>query len=74
MTETYSLAIKGRRADSPTVLTPITLGDSAARLGNQSSTMQQGTQVLCKGNDGSLAYYTIDAERSTPGAPVLLKV
>jgi hypothetical protein len=80
--ETYSLAVTGLRADSPWTAKPITLGDSAAQgisaSGNTAGGLQYaartGVQVLCKRNDGSQAWYTIDAERSTPAAPVLKAV
>lgn len=75
MAETYSLAAKGRLADSPYTFSGTTLGDSAGRgNGQQAGLMMNGTQILCKNFDGSLSWYTIDSTRSTPGNPVLLKV
>lgn len=82
MTETYSLAATGLRADSPFTPKPLTLPDSAAQginasiqqWGGPQNAMQLGSQVLCKKADGSQAWYTIDAERSTPGNIVLKAV
>jgi hypothetical protein len=37
------------------------------------SEMSRGTAILCKGPDGLLAYYTIDAERSIPGYPPIMR-
>lgn len=74
MTETYSLAAAGRRADSSFVVNNVTLGDSAGLTGSQANAMQANTQVLCKKPDGSQAWFTIDAERSLPGAVVLKAV
>ncbi len=74
MADTYSLAIKGHRSDSFGTLTNLTIGDSSALVPDQAQAMMFGTQVLCKQPDGSSAWYTFDAERSTPAFPVLLKV
>lgn len=71
---TYSLAITGSLADSPWVTEPYTLDDAFARPGDMANAMQTGSQFLCKGPDGAQAWYTLDAERSTPDRPVLLKV
>ena len=76
MAETYSLAIKGQRADGePSPVANIIIGDSGARSpGAQQYSMLLGQQVLCQNPDGSKSWYTFDAERSTPSAPVLRKV
>lgn len=74
MTETYSLAITGVRADSPNAVQNLTLPDSGARPGAQQQAMARGTQQLVKRPDGSSAWYTLDAERSTPSLPVLKPV
>ena len=74
MTETYSVAQKGQRADSAPAVQNVTLPDSSARAGGQSSALRQGTQMLCKNPDGSQSWYTLDAERSTPGNVVLKAV
>ena len=83
MAETYSLAVTGLRADSQFTPKPLTLPDSACigrqtvdvgRFGAASVTMQTGAQTLCKLNDGSFGWYTIDAERSTPSNIVLKAV
>lgn len=75
MTETYSLALTALRADSQFTPKLLTMPDSAGRdgAGIQYNT-RLGNQILCKLPDGSQAWYTIDAERSTPANPVLLKV
>ena len=82
MTETYSLAATGLRADSPWAAKPITAPDSAAeginaaigQWGGPQYAMQTGAQILCKNADGSQSWYTYDAERSTPGNLVLKAV
>lgn len=82
MTETYSLAATGLRADSQFTPKPITLPDSSAQgvnvainqWGGPQNAMRTGAQVLCKNKDGSQSWYIIDAERSTPGNIVLKAV
>ena len=76
MTETYSLAVKGQLAEAtPSPVNNVLIGDSAARSpGAQQYAMWQGNQILCKNPDGSLQWYTFDAERSTPANPVLRPV
>lgn len=74
MTETYSVAQKGQRADSLSAVQNVTLPDSSARPGGQAQAMALGTQVLCKNADGSQSWYTLDAERSTAAKPVLTPV
>jgi len=74
MAETYSLASLGVRADTPFTLANIKLPDSSARAGSQQQAAALGTQMLCKNPDGSQSWYTLDAERSTPGNPVLKAV
>lgn len=72
---TYSLAVTGALADSVfSGREPVTLPDSNATPGGMANAMQNGTQLLCKNADGSQSWYTLDAERSTPSVPVLLKV
>ena len=82
MSETYSLAVTGLRADSQFTAKPLTLPDSACQ-GLQTSTgamgllgqaAASGGQVFCKRNDGSFGWYTVDAERSTAANPVLKAV
>jgi len=36
--------------------------------------MQNGTELFCKGPDGGFGWYKLDAERSTPTVPVLVRV
>ncbi len=74
MAETYSLATVGRNANSPFTVTPISLPDSAGRLGSEALAMRNNSQLLCKKPDGSQAWFTIDAERSTPGNVVMKAV
>ena len=74
MVETYSLAATGARADQQFAVSNVKIGDSAGLVGSQKLAMAQGTQVLCKNPDGSQSWYTIDAERSLPGAVVLKAV
>lgn len=74
MTETYSLAATGRRADSLFAVANEKVGDTAGLIGSQQLAMAQNTQILCKNPDGSQSWYTLDAERSLPGAVVLKAV
>lgn len=71
---TYSLAVTGKPAGNPYLTETLTLPDINAQPSAMLAAMQNGTQMLCKGQDGSLAWYTLDAERSTPTVPVLKKV
>lgn len=74
MTETYSLAATGQLSGSLFAVATEKVGDSAGLIGSQQLAMAQNTQVLCKNPDGSQSYYTLDAERSLPGAVVLKAV
>ena len=74
MAETYSLGVKGTRADSVQALQNVKVGDSIGANGVYNLPMSANTQILCKNMDGSQTYYTIDAERSTPNNPVLKPV
>lgn len=47
---------------------------TTATLGGMQNAMSDNTPLLCKGPDGSLKWYTLDAERSTPTVPVLKAV
>lgn len=71
---TYSLASVGLNANSMFTPQLITVSDTDARAGDIAGDMQLGAQFLCKNPDGSQSYYTYDAERSTPGNPVLKAV
>ena len=72
---TYSLNIKGARADNPPQIQSTVLSDTQALAGEQALAMQLGTAFLCKEPDGAERYYTIDASRSIPGlTQVLLPV
>ena len=74
MAETYSLAAKGMRADSEFAVQNVKIGDTAGLAASQAYAMQTGLPIFCKNPDGSQSYYTIDAERSLPGAVVLKAV
>ena len=73
---TYSLAITGANAQNLLVgnTEQYTLSDANAQAGSNLNAMATNTQFLCKGPDGSQAFFTLDAERSTPSHPVLLAV
>ena len=47
---------------------------TTATLGGMQAAMSSNMQILAKGPDGALGYYTLDAERSTPTVPVLKPV
>lgn len=80
MAETYSLGVTGLRADTPFTTENITLPDSAVQGATNNNPngllyeMRNNTQILCKGPDGALKWYTLDAERSTPATPILKAV
>lgn len=71
---TYSLKVTG--ALSGQVFAPLTqqISDPAARNGSMASNAQTGAYFLCKNPDGSESYYKIDAERSTPANPIMIRV
>lgn len=70
---TYSLGITGVGAHNlMTTSKPLTLSDAQATPGGMQNAMQNSTAFLCKRPDGSQGVYVLDAERSTPGRPVLL--
>ena len=79
---TFSLAQTGIRADAtPSPVADYTLPDAmvptagvtitTATLGGMLGAMSSNLPLLCKGPDGALGLYTLDAERSTPTVPVL---
>lgn len=75
MVDTFSLSATGRRADqTPAVTNFVKVGDTAGLAGSQAYAMRNGTPIQCKNPDGSISWYTIDAERSLPGAIVLKAV
>ena len=81
---TYSVGTTGAPADNrmeegyqkATSSQSLTIDDTYARLGGQQLAMQNGTQILCLGVDGTSAFYQLDAERSDPskGIRVLRRV
>ena len=72
---TYSLSVTGYVGTNPVTTSKlVTLADTNATAGGQLAAMQNGTQFLCKGPDGSQQLYYLDAERSTPSRPVLIPV
>ncbi len=70
----YSLSVTGLNANHRFTVANLTLSDTNALPGGQQLAMAQGTAFLCQRPDGSQAYYRLDAERSTPATPVLIKV
>jgi hypothetical protein len=71
---TYSQSIAGVSAVGLFAVKNVTLADDWAPGPAQANAMQDGTAFLCKNPDGSQSYYQLDAERSTPGNPVLRKL
>jgi hypothetical protein len=71
---TYSLAATGQPAGSLFAVKTLQVSDAAGLIGSQQLAMARNTQVLCKKPDGSQAYFTLDAERSTPANIVLKAV
>ena len=71
---TYSLSVTGQGAGYLSSTKTLTLSDSSATAGAQLNSMQLNTPFLAKGPDGSQAWYTLDAERSTPSNPILKAV
>jgi len=69
---TYSLSIKGVRADNPTQPQNTTVSDAYALAGGQQLAMADGIAFLCKGPDGVERYYVIDASRYVVGQPPVL--
>lgn len=69
---TYSLNVKGVRADNPPQVQNLTVSDPQAVPGGQANAMMRNTRFLVKRPDGSERYYVIDAERSIPGLPPVL--
>ena len=70
---TYSIGTTALRPVNPTtatVILPDTDADGnscAFGFSAHQMVMRTGNQVLCKRADGSLVWYTMDAERSKPG-------
>lgn len=73
---TYSLAVLGAGANpyGGAQSKVNTLPDDSALAGGQAQAMRNGTALLCKGPDGGLRWYQLDAERSTPTIPVLKRL
>ena len=74
MAETYSLSVTGQRADQQFAASTLKVGDTVGPDNLHMQSMRLNTQILCKNPDGSQSYYTIDAERSLPGALVMKAV
>jgi hypothetical protein len=81
--QTYSQSITGVNAGARyNAVKTVQVGDADA-AGNalnavadglsQQGVMQRGNQILCKNPDGSQSWYTIDAERSVPGGPLVMR-
>jgi hypothetical protein len=82
MAETYSQSLTGINAGSRYTAKVVQVGDTDAagnvignstNAGGQQGVMMRGNQVLCKNADGSQTWYTIDAERSVPGASLVMR-
>jgi hypothetical protein len=71
---TYSQSVFGIYAGSPFTAKSIEINDAQAIAGAQANAMQTGTAFLCKRPDGSVGYFTLDSQRSTPANPVLIPV
>jgi hypothetical protein len=74
MGETYNQGKKGRKDSDKTTVALVTLPDSAARPAALQYHTRLGDQLLCQNLDGSMSYYTIDAERSTATDLIMRKV
>lgn len=73
MAETYSLSVTAMDGSNTRFTpAPLTIGDSAGRVGGQLNAMSDGSQILCKRADGSLGWFTIDPTRSVPGGSLVL--
>lgn len=73
---TYSLSVTGVSANHrfPAAET-LTLADAQGiTFQAMQQAMAQNTQFLCQGPDGAQRLYTLDAERSTPSVPILIRV
>ena len=76
---TYSLSITAVSPGAPYQVKNYTLPDADA-AGNalskngtaEGGVMSRNNQVLCKGPDGALNWYTIDPVRSVPGGTLVL--
>lgn len=81
---TYSLGTTGLESGYVTATERQVIPDAAipasgttlvtATLGGMAGAMQRNTPMLCRAPDGSFAWYTLDAERSTPTVPILKAV
>ena len=69
---TYSIGTTALDAGSVFAVKADILPDSAALPGSEAKAMQANTQVLYKKPDGSQAWGTIDASRSTPGGTIVI--
>ena len=77
MAETYSVALQGFLADDTmsTNKPNYTIPDKVAqRPAGRHQAMRLGQQILVLQPDGSQAWMTLDAERSTNDNPVLRRV
>ena len=77
MAETYSIGTQGYLADNTIAAAKprLYLPDSACmRNATKHNAMMLGKQILCQQPDGSQAWFTLDAERSTNDNPVLRRV
>ena len=47
--------------------------NSIHAVGAQQGSMMRGSQIMCKGPSGDLAWHIIDAERSIPGVLLVMR-
>lgn len=71
---TYSLAVTGVQAGYVSTIESVTLPDTSATAGGMVAAMQNNTPLFCKGPDGGFDWYRLDAQRSTPDVPVLVRM
>jgi hypothetical protein len=73
MAATYSQTTSGLNSTLFEVDELYVLNDAQAQVGSQQLAMQQGLAFLVQGPDGAQGLYQIDAERSIPGQPPVLR-
>lgn len=71
---TYSIGFQGVRADAVSNSGTLALPDDYARPAGQAYAAAQGLDLACRGPDGAVANYKIDAERSDPARGLIYLV
>jgi hypothetical protein len=71
---TYSVGTQGALSGQSFAAKMVTISDPNVRAGGMQQNAQLGQAFVCKNLDGSESYYRLDAERSTPANPVLIRV